>query len=172
MEFFDVGEKRRSIRLFEERAVESDLIDRLLNAVRLSPTAGNLQAYQVYLVDKPETIQALAETTYGQECVAGAPLVLVFCADAQRSAAKYGERGASLYCIQDTTIAAMIGHFATTALGLGSVLVGAFRESAAAQVIGAPDHLRPLLMLPVGYPAESAPASGRRSLADLVKRIS
>ena len=87
MEFFDVVEKRRSIRLFEERAVEPELIERLLNAVRLSPTAGNLQAYKIYVVDEPETIQALTEAAYGQECVAGAPVVLVFCADAQRSAA-------------------------------------------------------------------------------------
>jgi len=151
--------------------VEPDLIDRLLNAVRLSPTAGNLQAYKVYLIDAPEMIRALAEAAYGQECVSGAPLVLVFCADAQRSAAKYGERGASLYSVQDTTITATVAHFAAVALGLGSVLVGAFRESEAARIIGVPETLRPLLMLPLGYPAESAPASGRRALDDLVIRL-
>jgi nitroreductase len=171
MDFFDVVEKRCSIRVFEKRPVERELTNRLLEAVRSAPTAGNLQAYRIYLVESPETIRALATAAEGQECVSGASLVLVFCADAPRSVSKYGERGESLYCIQDTTIVATFAHLAATALGLGSVLVGAFGERDVARVVGAPHEERPLLMLALGHPAEPPVQSGRRALDDLVVRL-
>jgi nitroreductase len=57
---------------------------------------------------------------------------------------------------------------AATALGLSTVWVGAFDEEKARRAIGAPEAYRPVAMLPVGYPAEAARTSTRRSLNDLV----
>ncbi len=168
MDFFETIHSRRSIRSFQKQAISDDVIERLLEAVRSAPTAGNLQAYHVYLVRKPEMIRALAEASGGQECVKQAQCVLVFCTDAPRSAVKYKERGTSLYCIQDTTIAATLGHLAATALGLGSVLAGAFDADRAAKIVGAHPAHRPLLLLPVGYPAESPAPTERRELPDMV----
>jgi nitroreductase len=96
--------------------------------------------------------------------------VLVFCADGERSRAEYHGRGLTLYCLQDTTIAATFGHLAATALGLGSVMVGAFREVEVSQIVGAPPTQRPILLLPIGYPNETPAATDRRSLDDLVIR--
>lgn len=167
MEFFDAIQARRSIRDFKPRAMPDEIIARLLEAVRSAPTAGNLQAYHVYWSQDPVVIRGLATASDGQECVVKAPCVLVFCTDAPRSAVKYKERGTTLYCIQDTTIAATMGHLAAAALGLGSVLVGAFDAKQAATVIGAaPDH-QPLLMLPVGYPAEAPAPTERRRLSEM-----
>ena len=168
MEFFETIHSRRSVRKFRQDAIPDEIITRLLEAVRTAPTAGNLQAYQVYLVQRPEMIRALADAAFGQECVLNAPCVLVFCTDAPRSAGKYKERGTTLYCVQDATIAATVAHLAATALGLGSVMVGAFDESRAARTIGAHAVHRPLLMLPVGYPAESPVPTERRELQDMV----
>ena len=170
MEFFDTINARRSVRKFRQEAVPDEILTRLLETVRTSPTAGNLQAYHVYLVQRPEMIRALADAAFGQECVANAPCVLVFCTDAPRSAVKYKERGTTLYCIQDATIAATLGHMAATALGLGSVMVGAFNEDRAARVIEADPAHRPLLMLPVGYPGESPVPTERRALQEMVNR--
>jgi len=171
MDFFTVVKTRQSVRTFKPEKIDSDTVTRLLEAIRTSPTAGNLQAYQVYLVETPAIIQALFDAAYNQKCVWQAPAVLVFCADAPRSAAKYHERGTTLYCIQDTTIAATIAHLAATALNLGSVLVGAFNEQQVADIIGAPSSQRPVLMMPVGYPNETPAPTGRRSLDDLVIRL-
>jgi len=170
MEFFDVVNARQSIRAYRPKKIEPEVMTRLLEAMRTAPTAGNLQAYQVYLVESPEKIQSLAGAAHGQECVSGAPAVLVICTDAPRSA-KYGSRGQTLYCIQDVTIAATIAHLAATALGLGSVMVGAFNEDEAAKVVGVPSHHRPILMLPVGYPNETPARTSRRPLDDLVIRM-
>jgi len=171
MEFFDVIKTRKSVRKFKKQPVAPELITRLLQAVRSAPTAGNLQAYQVYLAEKPEQIRALAKAAYDQECVSGAAAVLVFCADGERSRVKYKERGLTLYCLQDTTIAATFGHLAAAALGLGSVLVGAFKEDEVSQLIAAPPTQRPLLLLPVGHPDEIPVATERRPLDELVIRF-
>ena len=170
MDFSEVIKSRRSVRAFKKRPVEPEVMTRLLAAVQSSPTAGNLQAYQVYLVETPDMIKALARAAYDQACVSGAPAVLVFCTDAPRSVSKYGDRGATSYCIQDATIAATLAHLAAVDLGLGSVMVGAFKEAEVAQVVGAPDTQRPILMLPVGYPDEIPAPTDRRSLDDLVIR--
>jgi len=171
MEFFEAVDKRQSIRAYQSRPIDDDAIDRLLEAVRTAPTAGNLQAYQVYLVRTPDKIKALTKASMNQECVAKAAAVLVFCTDAPRSIGKYGDRGRDLYCIQDTTIAATIAHLAATALGLGSVLVGAFKEDEVAAAVGAPPHHRPITMLPLGYPAEQPDRTARRALDDFVIRV-
>jgi nitroreductase len=92
-------------------------------------------------------------------------VVIVVCADAEQSAARYGSRGRELYCLQDT--AAAIEHIllAAVALGLGGCWVGAFDEREAARVLDLPGRHRPVAMLPIGKPAGSPPTrTGRRAL--------
>ncbi len=171
MDFMDVLRQRRSVRKFTNRQIAPEVLTQLLEAIRSAPTAGNLQAYQLYLVETPEMIKALGKASYDQECVAEASAVLVFCTDGERSREKYKDRGLTLYCLQDTTIAATFGHLTATALGLGSVMVGAFKEPEVAKLIGAPSTQRPLLLLPLGYSDEIPVATERRSLTEFVKRI-
>ncbi len=170
-DFFEVVYRRRSIRRFKDKKVPANEVESILKAIQTAPTAGNLQAYQVYLVEESKKIRALGRAAYDQPCVYRAAAVLVFCTDALRSQVEYGERGVNLYCLQDTTIAATIAHLATFALGLGSVMVGAFNEKAVANAVGAAPSQRPILMLPFGYPAESPAPTDRRPLDDLVIRI-
>ena len=170
MYLFEVFKVRRSVRAFKARQIEQERMTRLLKAVQSAPSAGNLQAYQVYLVDTPASIRALGESAYSQTCVSGAPAVLVFCTDAPRSAATYSERGKALYCVQDATIAATFAHLAAVALGLGSVMVGAFNEAEVARIIDAPATQIPILLLPLGYPDETPVPTSRRSLDEIVIR--
>jgi nitroreductase len=153
------------VRAFEPREVEPARLERILMAANRAPSAGNLQAYQIVVVRAPGRRRALAGAACGQAFVADAPIVLVFCADPERSAERYGRRGAELFAVQDATIAAAYAQLAAAALGLGSTWVGAFDEAAAAAVVGG---LRPVCLLPLGYPAEKPEASSRRGLGDLV----
>ncbi len=100
-----------------------------------------------------------------------APLVLVFCAHPARSAKKYGQRGATLYGVQDATIACAYAQLAATALGLASVWVGAFDDEAVRAAIGAGQDLLPVAILPIGYAGEEPEMSTRRSLDDLVHDV-
>lgn len=170
MEFRELLERRRSVRDFEARPVEPEKVRALLEAADRAPSAGNLQAYRMAVVTDRDVRRALAEASFGQDFVARAPVVIVFLADPDRASGRYGERGRALYCIQDATIACAHAHLRAADLGLGSVWVGAFEERAVARAVGAPPGLRPVALLPVGYPAEAPPPRPRRGPGELVLR--
>jgi nitroreductase len=171
MDFFEVVKTRQSIRAFQANPIAPEQLQQILDVINRAPSAGNLQGYEVYLVTKRDVIQALAHSTSGQNFITQAALVLVFCAHPERSAQRYRERGTSLYCIQDATIACAYAQLAVTALGLASVWVGAFNEEAVRAAIGVGHELRPVAFLPIGYAAEKPEVRTRRSIDDLVQRI-
>jgi len=167
MDFFQVLRERHSIRSFTETPVEAEKLKAVLEAANLAPSAGNLQAYEIYCVTDGATLQALAEASFGQKFVGRAPVALAFCAHPGR-ADKYGSRGANLYCLQDATIACAHAQLAVTALGLASVWVGAFDDDAVRRVLDIGAGLRPVAILPIGYAAKVSRATPRRPLSDLV----
>jgi len=171
MEFFDVLNARHSIRAYAKTPVEDEKIDRIFEAINQAPSAGNLQAFEVYVVTNGDDRAALVDAANGQDFLAQAPVVLVFCAHAARAAERYGKRGTGLYCLQDATIACTFAMLAAASLDLSSVWVGAFRESLVRRIIRAPQTHRPVAMLPIGYPAEAARIRPRRELIDLVHRL-
>jgi len=168
MEFFATAAARRSVRAYRGTAVEPDKLDRILRTANLAPSAGDLQAYAIVAVRQAETRTVLAAAAHGQGFLAQAPVVLVFCSDPQRSAARYAERGKRLFSIQDATIAASHAQLAATALGLGCCWVGAFDERMVAQILAIPAGLHPVCMLTIGHAAEQPERTPRRPLSELV----
>lgn len=168
MDFFSLIKSRRSIRIYEPWPVEHEKLQQILEAINAAPSAGNLQAYEVVIVRNEERKRALATAAWDQTFIAQAPLVLVFCTNPGRSAERYKQRGAELYCVQDAAIAAAYAQLAATALDLASVWVGSFDEQAVRMVISTTSDERPVTMMPIGYPAESPPPSSRRTLVDFV----
>ena len=171
MEFFEVLKARRSVRAFEDTPVEDDKLKRILEAASSAPSAGNLQAYEIFLVRDAVRRRMLAEAALSQDFVAEAPVVLVFCANPDRSSWRYGRRGVELYSLQDATIAASYAQLAAVGLGLASVWVGAFYDEEVSEAIGVKGRLRPVAVIPIGYPAEKPRATSRRSLKDLVHEL-
>jgi nitroreductase len=154
MELLDVIHLRRSTRSFTSQPVEEEKLDKILKSINAAPSAGNMQAYEVYLVQNPELQKALSAASYNQEFLFQAPLVLVFCAHPARNRERYSTRGEKLYAIQDATIACTFAMLAAHSLDLGSVWVGAFNDEAVHKIIGAPPGQQPVAMLPIGYPSE------------------
>ncbi|MBC7350749.1 MAG: nitroreductase family protein [Thermogutta sp.] len=171
MDFFELVQRRRSIRKFQPRSIPAEMMDKILEAIRWAPSAGNLQAYEVFVVEDRERLHQLAEAALGQEFIEEAPVALVFCANPAQSGARYGSRGQRLYALQDATIACAHAHLAAAALGLGSVWVGAFHDEAVWQAIGAPEGLKPVAILPLGFPAENPPPTPRRSLPEFIHHL-
>jgi len=168
MDFWEVVDKRRSIRRFErDRDVPREAVERLLEAAISAPSAGNMQPWHFFVVREGETKLGLARAAWGQHFVAEAPVVIVVCADPGRSGWRYGRRGKELYCLQDTAAATQNILLAAVALGLGACWVGAFDEEAAARVLNLPSHLRPVAIVPIGYPAESPYRPARRALKEV-----
>jgi nitroreductase len=170
VDLFEVIERRRSVRAFAPQAVEAEKVAQVLAAANAAPSAGNLQAYEIFRITREKDRAALARAALHQFFLTQAPVVLVFCANPARSAVKYGDRGVRLYAVQDATIACSFAMLAATALGLGTVWVGAFRDGIVQSVLGR-DDLLPVAILPIGYPAEEPAPTSRRSLADLVHDV-
>ncbi len=171
MEFFDVLSQRHSIRAYDSRSIEPEKLQRILESINRAPSAGNLQGFEIYMVCGETRKKALVDATGDQDFLAQAPVVLVFCANASRSAVKYAERGATLYCIQDASIACTFAMLAAAAQGLSTVWVGAFDEEQARLAIGAAREHRPIAMLPIGYGTGEPRIRERRSLADIIHRV-
>lgn len=170
MEFWDVIHARRSVRQFrQDKPVKEAQVEKLLEAAIRAPSAGNRQPWHFYVVWSQDVKDGLAAAAFDQTFVAEAPVVIVVCADAARSAARYGSRGRDLYCIQDTAIAATHIMLAAVDMGLGVCWVGAFDEEQAAAVLRLPAMLRPVAILPIGYPAKEGGArTPRRSMQEVV----
>ncbi|MGA8905683.1 MAG: nitroreductase family protein [Candidatus Bathyarchaeia archaeon] len=166
MEFVEVLTQRRSVRAYKPQPVEESKLQRIFQVVNMAPSAGNLQAYKVFVVRDQAKRDALAKAAHDQGFIAQAPVCLVFCADPERSAAKYGKRGKELYSIQDATIAGAFAVLAAVDLGLATVWVGDFDEGKVQQVLGV-KSVRPVAMFSLGYAAEQPEPSPRRALEEI-----
>lgn len=168
MEFQDLLKSRRSVRAYESKPVAPELLETVLTAATLAPSAGGLQAYRMHVVLEPGLREALAAAAHGQSFVARAPVVLVFCADLER-ARDYGMAREANYSVQDAMVAMAYAQLAAANLGLGSCWVGALDAALAATALGLPETERPVAMLPLGYSAETPEEPARRSLLKLVQ---
>lgn len=171
MDFYDVIDKRRSVRVFQEKKVDAATLRKILDTLSLAPSAGNLQAYKITIVRKQELKEGLMSAAFDQESIIRAPVVLVFSADEKRSEVKYGERGLEFYSLQDATIAAAYCQLAAAAEGLGSVWVGGFDALEVSRLINAESYEVPVAIIPLGYPAENPGRTKRRSLKELVREM-
>ena len=168
MDVFDAIKGRRSIREFKPDPIDEKDLEKILDAGRSSPSAGNCQPWEFVVVRDDRVKQKLVRAALGQTFIAEAPVVVVVCANIPRTAERYGRRGAELYCIQDTAAAIQNIHLAAYALGYGTCWVGAFDERVAAKAIKAPPEIRPLAIIPIGKPAEKPSPTPRLPLSKIV----
>jgi len=168
MDVLEAIRGRRSIRAFKSDDVSPEIVEKLLDAASWAPSAGNIQPWEFIVVRKPEIKRALAEAALDQTFIEEAPVVIVVCANKNRSSQGYGIRGKTLYCLQDT--AASIQNILLTAysLGLGTCWIGAFREEKAREILKIPQGIRLVAIIPVGYPAETPPPRNRRPISQIV----
>ncbi len=152
MEFWELLQERRSIREFDpERDVPVDVVEKLLEAAILAPTAGDRQPWHYVVVRDPDVKQGIAHMALRQEFIAMAPVVIVVCGEPERSGARLGQEMADLHTVQDTSAAAEHILLAATDLGLASCWVSALREKELREVLNLPEVYRPLTIVPVGY---------------------
>jgi nitroreductase len=166
MEFMELARARRSVRKYRGEMVPEALVAKILEAVRTAPTAGNFQAYEIYLVRGEGRMRELAGATFNHDWIAEAPMALVVCSHAARC--QYDPK--DHWALQDASIAATLAHLAIADLGLASCWVGAFIPANVAAVVEAAEGHLPLAVLPFGYADEVAADSGRRALEEFVHR--
>ena len=168
MELSEAIAKRRSIRTYKKQNLPQGTVEKLLEAARQAPSAGNVQPWEFVVVSKPETKQALSKAAFEQQNIVEATVVFVVCADEKRAQESYGVRGRTLYCLQDTAAAIQNILLTACAMGLGTCWVGAFKEAEVRKIINAPQGMRPVALIPVGYPNEAPPARKRRAVSEIM----
>jgi nitroreductase len=160
---------RQSVRSFSERKVPEHIIYDIILHAHHAPSAGNLQARDFIVVDDPEVKQALCKAALNQEFLVEAPVDIVVCANLQRIK-QYGKRGQELYCVQDS--AAAVDHILLLAVeyGLAACWVGAFNEAEVKTILKLPDHIRPVVIIPLGYAKNTPEATSRIDVQKLVHK--
>lgn len=170
MNVLDAVRGRRSIRNFRKEEIPDNVRHQLIEALLWAPSAGNLQSRKFYLVHDEGVKKALAEAALCQTFIREAPLVVVGCADS-RIAQRYDRRGVELYRIQDVSCSIMCMMLVAHELGLGSVWVGAFYEEDVSRILELPAHLRPVAIVPVGWPEKIPSAPSRVTPEEAVVRV-
>ena len=157
---------RRSVRGFRRQEIPPALLDPLVDALRWAPSAGNLQSRRFYFVFDPALRTRLARAAERQAFVARAPLVVVACAD-HRIAREYEERGVELYCLMDVAASLQNLMLVAHAHGLATCWIGALDEDVVRGLLRLPKHLRPVSLVPVGWPTERPTPPRRRRRHDV-----
>ena len=110
-------------------------------------------SHSLVLVKKGDVREELYSACLNQEWIRDAPVVLVIAADYERTTRVYGERGIRYVHMEVGHVGQNI-YLEATALGLGTVAVGAFYDDEVRVIIGAPENHHPLYVMPVGVPVK------------------
>ena len=149
---------RKSVRSFTNAPVEDEKLRAVLEAARLAPSASNRQEWRFVVVRDAERRRALAGAARNQSFVGEAPVVIACCADTDEHRMTCGQL---CYPI-DVAIAVDHMTLAAVELGLGTCWIGAFHEAAVKEILGIPEAIRVVELLPMGYPKDPAPKDKSR----------
>ena len=133
--------KRKSIHNYESKPVPKEVLEKLLDAARLSPSANNVQPWHFIVVTKPGKRIALSKGIVAS-FLAETPAVIVLCGD---------ERASPDWYVVDVALAGENMVIAATAEGLGTCWVSSFNEESVKSLLGIPESLRVVALLAVGY---------------------
>ena len=158
MDLFDAIRARASVRSLEPVTVPDEELEQILDAGRRAPSGMNVQPLQYIVIRERATLERLGK-------------VQGFIADASVAIAIVADPGQSKFWLEDASAAAENMLLAIAALGYGSTWVEGTllrREDWAKELLGVPDHLRLIIMLPIGRPASTPAQAPKKPLEELV----
>ena len=166
MEFESVIRERKSTRLFSDKEVEQEKIDKILEAGRIAPTAKNAQPIKIYVVNSKEGIKKIDKCS---PCRYRAPLVFIVCADREKA---FRKQEYSSYEM-DASIVTTHMMLESTNIGLNNIWIGMFDEDKVREEFNIPENFNVISLLPVGYKSKLCPPSPfhnrRKSIEELVE---
>jgi nitroreductase len=179
MDVIEAIYKRRSVRCFTGQSVTDELLHRIIEAGTWAPSAGNMQAWEFVIVKDTQFKRSLVDCTDSgitsvdgvkpQEWIMGAPVVIVICYDVKRMTGRYGMKGRNLMTIMDCMLCVENMVLAATHFGLGTCCVVGFFPDKLKQALPIPKELTPLLLLPIGYPAQVDSPPYRLPVEDVIR---
>lgn len=160
MDFFDVVNKRVSIREYSDKAVEREVIEKIVSAGRLAATARNVQPWRFVVVAEKAKIQALGEmvSPNGAFMVGAAAAIIVLTIDTK-------------YYLEDCSAATQNMLLAAASLGLGACWIAGDKKDYAGKVASfaqANSDERLASVIAMGYPIEPAIFKPKKSLEEVI----
>lgn len=163
MDVYEAITKRYSVRAYEDRPVEEDKLQRILDAGRLAPSARNLQAWK-FVIARDEQLRAALAKAADQSFLAEAPIIIAVVSI---------EPDRKMYCgiaAGPVDCAIAIDHMtlAAVAEGLGTCWIGHFDQDACCELLAVPPKAKIIELLALGYPAAAAPPKKRKAISEVV----
>ncbi|WP_274952850.1 nitroreductase family protein [Angelakisella massiliensis] len=157
---------RRSIRKYQDRPVEEEKLQQVLEAGRLAPSARNQQQWHFIAVTDKQLREKLPEACCGQTFVREAPVVLVVTMTAEPRAMACGQLAQPMDC----SIALSFMMLEAVEQGLGCCWLGAFYADQVKAVLQLPENETGVAVAPMGYPEGEVAARPRKSAEEVISR--
>jgi nitroreductase len=164
MDFERLVQTRYSTRAYQDRPVEEEKLRRVLEAARLAPTAANRQPFRLIVVTDP-TVRSQMRAAYDRQWFYTAPVIIVGVGMPTENWVRADGKN-----YNDVDVAIVLDHLTLQAadLGLGTCWIADFDAGATREVLQLPDHVEPVILTPLGYPADEPRVKRRKDLDQLV----
>jgi nitroreductase len=166
MEFYEVIKKRKSVRKYSTKKIPDDVLNRVLEAGRIAPSAKNIQPWKFVVVRDTALKKQVAEASRGQMFMADADAIICGCALEKIAWGRMGGYMSSFAV--DLAIAMDHMILAAANEGLGTCWIGAFEEKAVKLLLGVPDDVKIVALTPLGYAAEEPKDRGRKPINEVI----
>jgi nitroreductase len=183
MEVLETIKTRRSIRHYKTDPVDDKTVKTVLEAAHWAPSWGNMQCWRFIVVRdnniKVEVADTLTRIKVSDDwlenaavmAIKRAPVLIVLCAEMGNAGCN--SDGTSVtdkgdWYMFDVALAVENMVLAAHALGLGTVIVGAFDAKKVAKILGVPENFSVVTMTPLGFPAQEGKISPRKKLSDVI----
>ncbi|MCX6250981.1 MAG: nitroreductase family protein [Bacteroidetes bacterium] len=148
--FLELAKRRYSVRNYLDKPVEEEKLHYVLEAGRIAPSAANYQPWHFIVIRNSEARKMIAET-YNRPWLLQAPVIIVVCGDH-----KIGWKRADGKDHTDIDIAITVDHMTLAAeeMELGTCWICNFNAKRAIELLNLPEHIEPIVYLPLGYPGK------------------
>lgn len=155
-----------SVREYQDRNVEEEVLDKVLRAACNGSTMGNMQLFSIIVTRDSEMKAKLAPFHFNQPMATSAPLILTFCADFRRfnrfcqcraaDTEAYSNLQSYQWAVTDALIAAQNACIAAESLGLGLCWLGTitYNVDKFVEILNLPKHVIPVACITMGYPTK------------------
>jgi nitroreductase len=156
--------KRQSVRSYQDKEIPEDVLQQVLEAGRLAPSANNKQHWKFIVVKDKDLRKKLVPACKNQKFVGEAPVIIAGCGTNPDYVMSNGEHAYSI----DLAIALDHMSLEAASLGLGTCWIGAFYQEQVKEILGVPEGVRVVNLLTLGYPEKLGPKTRRKPLSEII----
>ncbi len=149
--FYELYDRRRSIREFKDKPIDADKISRLLEVLNRAQSAANRQPWY-FIVSDNKSGRAELNSVFTKECFKEAPVVIVACADPGQAWVRKSDNRNYAWVDVSIAVTEMIG--AATAEGIGTCWIAAIDPVSVKEILGIPAHIEVVGIIALGYPVK------------------